>query len=724
MLLFLISMLAIVLSSYMIAGCLNREKNIFGLIYMFIISFANIVLTFEILSLFSAISRGGVLLLNLITFIISFIIWRKNSSPIWSVNCRPVIKKIYLAVCKDKYLMVLGCAYLFLIFVTLSMTVILPAVNPDGSIYHILRSVFWISNHNLNHFDIGDYRALCMPINSEILYSWLIIFVRKIIGLGFFEFFGYVLSIICIWKFFDYLKISTRPRLWTIFILAAFPAVIVQMSGSETDMIIAGLISSSILMYWYSIKEEKIRKIPLFMSALSYAIAIGTKTPSIVAIPAVGIFMLYLSIYYRRKDFYKPFLIFLGYGILNFIVFSSYNYILNFIDFGDIRGNSVLITHTKIKIGIGNFFANLIKHTFLLIDFTGFRWAEYFGEKIIAFRDGIITFLNLPDIENVFFDRDEGINQSLLEPLMGLGVCGILALIPAWIISIFAPLLRKDNKTKFLFMFGFMYLMTFISISILLVFMPYSIRFIMSFTVMSAPILVYTYSKKNNIYKFIVSFFAVYYLIFVSAHLWSRPILRVINYIKYGHSISSIREVSYCSRFMQNPMLKSNIIENDCQLRDITLNNFSKQDKILYFPNGEENLLAFSMLKLQGYQIDFRLLENFSDINFSVYDVIIIKNGTQYSNVLDKFENGKTPLFLLTLENKDKIPPYDNGCLYCGINFSNNPYDAKPVYVRCRLSKDLLEKYGFKFSKQVNVLLDGLTTMPEGNGAWLIYTKK
>lgn len=407
MVLFIISMLAVVLSSYMIAGCLNREKNIFGLIYMFLISFANVVLTMEILSLFSAISKIGILILNLITFIAAFIFWRRNGSPIWSINCRPFFKKVWLACCKDKYLMVLGCAYLFLIGVTLFMTVILPSANPDASAYHMLRTTFWINNQNLNHFDIADYRAVCMPINSEILYTWVLIFLKKIIGIGFFEFFGYSLSMISLWKVFDYLKVSVRPRLWAIMILSAFPAVMVQMSGSETDMIIAGLVSSSILMYWYSIKEEKVKKIPLFMSALSYALAIGTKTPSIIAIPAVGMFMLFLSMHYKKKDFYKPFLIFLGFGLINFIIFSSYNYILNFIDFGDIRGNDILIEHHSAANGIMGIPVNFIKHSFLLVDFTGFRWAEYFGDKIETFRDGLITFLHFPQTSDVLWFRDD-----------------------------------------------------------------------------------------------------------------------------------------------------------------------------------------------------------------------------------------------------------------------------------------------------------------------------
>lgn len=702
MVLFLISMLAVVLSSYMIAGCLNREKNIFGLIYMFLISFANVVLTMEVLSLFSAISKIGILVLNFIMLTAVFIFWKKQGAPLWSINCRPFFKKVWLACCKDKYLLVLAAAYLFIIGVTVFMTVILPAKNPDAASYHMLRSTFWIHNHNLNHFNIADFRAVCMPINSEILYTWVLIFVKKIIGIGFFEFFGYSLSIISIWKVFDYLKVSVRPRLWAIFILTAFPAVIVQMSGSETDMIIAGLVSSSILMYWYSIKEEKIKKIPLFMSALAYALAIGTKTPSIIAIPAVGTFMLVLSLYYKKKDFYKPFLMFLGFGMINFTIFSSYNYILNFLDFGDIRGNSILMHQTSLEGGLKEVPANFIKHLFLLVDFTGFRWGEYFGDKIEAFCNGLINFLHFQQTQDMLWSREEMINQSLVEPLMGLGICGIIAFIPALCVSLIAPLFKKSLKHFFLCGFGIMFLLNLIFISVLLTYMSYSIRFIMFFVVLSSPILVYTYSKKNNPYKFITTLFALYYLIFVSSYLWSRPLRHVVNYLRHGYSVQQIREISYCSNFMKNPLEKSEQLEGDCQLRNLVLKNFTKQDKILYLPSSSEPLLAVSMLNMKGYNIDFGLLEKFSDIDFSKYDAVIIKNGTQFSNLLFKFMPGVIPVVVLTAE-ESKFPEYSDGCLYCGLDVNKKYFLTNPAFVRCSLSGNLLSRYGFKLYKNVKV---------------------
>ena len=100
-----------------------------------------------------------------------------------------------------------------------------------------------------------------------------------------------------------------RVRLWCIFMLSSFAGVIVQSTGTETDMIVAGLVFSSIYLYWRALKEKRI--VPVFFSALAYALALGTKSTAFMAVPGVGLFMIGLGIYYRKKEFYRLFLLFL-----------------------------------------------------------------------------------------------------------------------------------------------------------------------------------------------------------------------------------------------------------------------------------------------------------------------------------------------------------------------------------------------------------------------------
>ena len=362
MLLFFISLALVALTSFFITSILEKKEFIKAFIYFFIIMFAQVVLVFEILSLLTAISSTGILILNILFTILAGIFWYKKGKPFPEFDFKPFFNKVFNTLKRDKFLLILGISFIFMCLVSLFLISIMPVVNPDAEAYHTVRSLFWISNGNLNHFDIGDIRNLPMPINSEILYAWILILVKKQVWFGIYPFIGFMLALTSLYGIMTYIKIPERKKLWALLIMSSFPSVIVQISGTETDIIISGLVLSSIYLYWNSLKNEK--NSTIFMSALSYALAIGTKTPSIMLIPPVGLWMIGMSYYYKKKEFYKPFLKFLGFGIINFTLFSAYNYILNFINYGNIAGQKEFLNAHQNLYGIKGMCANFIKHIF------------------------------------------------------------------------------------------------------------------------------------------------------------------------------------------------------------------------------------------------------------------------------------------------------------------------------------------------------------------------
>ena len=138
-------------------------------------------------------------------------------------------------------------------------------------------------NASLNHYETADIRNLTFPINSEILYMWVILFTKKQLFLGAFSFVGYILSLIGGFQIFKFIGLSFRKTLWSFFILSSFASVIVIVSGTETDLIVAGLVISSIYLFIEGLKYKSDSSI--FMSALAYSLAIGVKTPAILCVP-------------------------------------------------------------------------------------------------------------------------------------------------------------------------------------------------------------------------------------------------------------------------------------------------------------------------------------------------------------------------------------------------------------------------------------------------------
>ena len=338
MILFIISFFIVFLTSYFITCLLIEEKSVNGVFYFLLSAFANVVLTMEILSLFSAICIPGVLIINILFLIISILVWNKYGRPIWKLSVKKFFYKYFNCIKQDKYLAILSAGFVIAVLTALFMSSFMPIMNFDAESYHALRSLFWIHNRNLNHFYVSDIRNMVFPINSELVYTWVFLFIKRSAWIMYTAFGGFVLAMFGIYNILSLLKYSMRRKLWVIFTVCSLSSVLAQITTTETDMIIAGLVISSIYLFWYGIKSKK--TIPVFMSALAYALAVGTKSTALIIVPGCAVGFIALAYYYDRKEFYKPILQFIGFGIINFIIFSSYNYILNFIDYGNIASST------------------------------------------------------------------------------------------------------------------------------------------------------------------------------------------------------------------------------------------------------------------------------------------------------------------------------------------------------------------------------------------------
>ncbi len=716
MILFIISFLTVFVTSYFITSMLVDEKPVNGIFYLLLTAFGNVVLTMEILSLFSAISVAGVLILNFLFLILSIVVWVKRGRPVWKLPCKYFFLKYWNCIKRDKYLAVLSGGFCIAVFSALFMSSFMPVMNFDAESYHTLRSLFWIHNHNLNHFFIADIRNIVFPINSELVFAWVFMFIKRPAWIMYTAFGGFVLAIFGIYNILSLLKYSMRRKLWVIFIITSLSSVLAQITTTETDMIIAGLIIASIYLFWYGLKTKRV--IPVFMSAFAYALAAGTKTTACIIVPGCALGFTALAYYYYKKEFYKPLLKFILFGILNFIIFSSYNYILNFIDFGNMFGSKYMLASHGSDYGLRAVPANFIKYLFMFVDFAGFTWNEYLAAHIENIRDGLLVALHMSAYKEGIFTL--GANRStLVEPVMGMGVLGLILYLPFWIFALFKPLCSRNKRSIVIFGFAMLLLISLLFMSYKLAFMSYSIRFLMSFCVISAPVIVYSYCRKNNIYKFIVVFFAMYYLCLVSTHLYSRPLAKIIGYFKEGYTIQQIRNFGQCSMLVFLDKLNeadrarySKICINEsCMFSDYIKKNIDKRNKIIFFTDVAERLFLIKMLDFEGYQIDYGSLEDIDNMNMENYNLAIFESDNQLSTNIRQFEKRKFDISVISdTEIRDNTNS-GNYCLYerypNEVVSAYDNVDKIPFSVKCYYTDDyLLNKFKFKYLTQYTINLD------------------
>ncbi len=698
MVLFLVSFLLVFASSYFLTSVISPKKSILGFIYLFILAFAQLVLTFEVLSLFTAIKEIWVLCANVLFFVISCYIWNKQSRPIWSLNCSDFRNRVNNSFKLDKSLIWLYVGFGVFIISAVVINILLPTTNADANAYHLARSYFWVAQGSLNHFSVADIRNLCLPINSEILYSWVLLLLKKDAFLGFFSFVGYLLAMVSVYNILGYLGYCTRKKLWVIFILSSFPSVLVQASGTETDIIIAGLISSSIFLFWYALKNEKVT--PIFMASLAYALAVGTKTPSIIAIPAVALLMLGLCFHYKK---FKPLGLFVAFGALNFVIFASYNYILNFIHFSNFMGSQSFMVVSKNYYGIKGMFANFIKYIFMFFDFTGFKWADYVNSGLEHAKYLILSNFNLLSVNNGLYSTQNQTNRLLLEPLMGAGILGFLVYLPCLVWAFIKPVFKfKYEKVRYLLGFAGIFVVNLLVLSYLLAYMSFSVRFVMFFMVLSSPILVYSYLSKRNPLRYVIIFFALFSLVFISTHLWARPFTKIMRILREGHSISYLREVSTCKDYDIKPQFTSSA----CPLRNKIKRMFSNKNRILVFASSSEPISVIKALYFDGYKIDFATLEDYENIDFNKYNLIVSMTDGQKATVVKHYEQKKDDYKIVgrtIVFPKSTLVP----CMYF-----NNPNiqnvensDTYPFEVSCGMRKNFVNKYNLEFIGSAGLII-------------------
>ncbi|MCD8023989.1 MAG: hypothetical protein LUE64_00450, partial [Candidatus Gastranaerophilales bacterium] len=293
------------LISYFISAIFNRAA------YFLIIFFAAIIFNVELLSLFKGIDGLNILFLTAVEAFIAFVIWFINKRPVLKISFPLTeFKKIII---EDKTLALLAAVWLIFIITAFICALFSPVTEPDAQSYHALRVLYWLREGFIYHFETSDVRNICLPVNSELFYTWTMALFKSDAAFGLLQFFSYFQLIFFSFKIMENFQIDFTKRIWAILIFSSLPCVIIETSSTQTDLLTGALLAGAI----YFILEYKKQKAfnLLFFAALSTGISFGVKTTSFM----VSIPLLIWFVFILKRDFIKYFALL----FLNSIIFSS-----------------------------------------------------------------------------------------------------------------------------------------------------------------------------------------------------------------------------------------------------------------------------------------------------------------------------------------------------------------------------------------------------------------
>lgn len=696
--LFFISFFMVFVSSYLIACvCAPKTDNgrFYGpapFLYILLIIFAQVVVSFEFLSLFKAINEVNTLVLNVCFLFIGVFVWIKCGRPVYLPNVKTTMKKILFVLKRDKILLIMAIGFVFMLLSAFFLDIILPVSSGDALTYHLNRASYWLHQGSLNHFLITDDRNLVMPINSEILYLWNIMFFKGDFGLFIISLLGYVAAIFSIYNILEYFHFSRRRIMWTIFIVSSFASVMVEITSLETDILIAALVLACIALYLYGLREKKTGM--LYFSTLAYALAVGTKTPAVIAFPAVFLLLGFFSYKECKKEFYKPLLFFIGLLFINFLVFSSYNYFLNLLSFANPLGSeSSRIVH-GFRGGFKAFAANYIKYIFMFFDFSGFKYSEYVGEHILNARESILNFLNIPmDLGVEMSDHNE-LNNRLTNVKTGAGILGFLLFLPSVLTGVILGVVRRHNrKIIAISMFALIFLVNLMCLSFSIAYMVFSIRFITFFIVVSSPVLVLSYIKKTNPIKLLILFFVMSYFLIISVNLAGRQFRDVAFTLLQQPTIHQAREKIRCALYVGYE--GKNVY---CHLRDY-IEALPKGTRVALFPDATDTTYILDIMNSNGYSVETLLPELAPNYDLSKYDYIFTTKQILTSTFLLKTTKETKTEYKIAPNGNAYYPTFrDFSCVYekhGGGFYTSDQQDAVIMDSRCYIDKKFFEKRGY-----------------------------
>ena len=331
--------------------------------------------------------------------------------------------------------------------------------------------------------------------------------------------------------------------------------------------------------------------------------------------------------------------------IICFIVFSSYNFILNFIEFSNpVSSEEQMLIHGFTG-GFKAWLCNFIKYCFMIFDTSGINTGE-FGGFVMHIQSLVLSVFGCNDESFTspyfrgYFNYDG--QMSIISSM--LGITGLFAFLPALIKS-----LKPRKHKKIMFVLTAALLLNIAVLSGCLVFMQYSSRFLLTFVVISSPVIALSYTKKKRSFcKILICSFLFWYFMANNSLNAAGPDFdekRVSEQIK--------KEIGNKSAFIAE----------------------QSRSPVFYIEK----------LRLNGFIIDKLLIEDIENYDLNKYDTIIISK----SNVTSNYIIYKNPYF-----EKSKVSTCIYFDKYQNTVDINNP--SVPVMALCEIPLEYTEKNNYR----------------------------
>ena len=279
----------VLVPSLLAPSILGIRGRAFMVVAWLVCGAASVVLVFEVLSLFDALTRGGILAGQLVVAVAVLAAWGARGRP-WP-DLPPPPSRAELLTQARAHPVVAGLIGTVAAALVLQLAMGL-AVLPntwDSMVYHLSRAGYWLQQDSVGWFDGGHLRQLANPPVAEMLQTWTLALtegdrlasaVQWAAGAG---------LVAVVFSGARMLGFAIAPSLFAAALFALMPQPLLQSSTTQNDLIMAFFLGAGTLFGARGIRDSDVGDLVIAGAALG--LAVGSKGTALAAGPSIALLL-------------------------------------------------------------------------------------------------------------------------------------------------------------------------------------------------------------------------------------------------------------------------------------------------------------------------------------------------------------------------------------------------------------------------------------------------
>jgi len=452
--LFILDVLLVLVFALALAAVLRPASlTAFGLA-AFILAWANLVLSAEVLSLLRAITPLAFLIIHAVGAAIALIVWRSAGRPRPAGIAWPSRAAVAKSIKAYPELWLLAAAVALVYALHAVLNIIVPPNEFDSLTYHLSRIAYWIQFHTLSPWPTPNLRQTAFPLNGEIGSLWSMIFLRLDLLAGFVQWFSALAAMVSV---FGTARLFGRSRTQSAFaslLFATLPMILLQSTTTQNDLIVAAMFMAMMYFFLGGLRGNRPRM--MILSGLALGLAVGVKTTAVMALPGFIVGAAVILLFRRPIPFARIFL-WAGACLAGFLLLGAFNFIQNWAHYGHPLGPRDFIrAQSSVLSGFQgeSIRAKLASDIYSLADPTGLPGPIAQAVTQARNRGGALLFraLGVPlDIPHLTyaehrFELAESPPPRIFEGTAFFGPLGFLVWLPAMAFWFIAGVVKRDDR--------------------------------------------------------------------------------------------------------------------------------------------------------------------------------------------------------------------------------------------------------------------------------------